>query len=82
MQDRWPQIRNNMGNYLKIISILIFGLSACNRVTDAEKMENWKAEIMAVEKEFNDMAQKEGLIKAFEFYAAEDRGNPKKKRSY
>ena len=61
-----------MKKYLKIISIVFLGLSGCDGVTDAEKMEKWKAEIITVEKEFNDMAQKEGLIKAFEFYAAED----------
>ncbi|WP_350290049.1 nuclear transport factor 2 family protein [uncultured Croceitalea sp.] len=61
-----------MRKCLKIIAILLTGLFGCDSTTDAEKMEEWKAEILAVEKEFNDMAQKEGLTKAFEFYAAED----------
>lgn len=56
--------------------ILLFTLfvffSSCDKVSKDQKMENWKAEIMVVEKEFNNMAQKEGLVKAFEFYAAED----------
>jgi len=34
--------------------------------------DQWKAEIIQVEKDFCDMAQKEGLVKAFEYYAADD----------
>ena len=59
----------------KSIFLLIafyFALLACNPSPNTEKMEQWKAEIMSVEKEFNDMAQRDGLVKAFEFYAAED----------
>lgn len=61
-----------MKKYLKTASIFLLILTACDSTPDAAKMEQWKAEIVAVEKEFNDMAQKDGLIKAFEFYAAED----------
>jgi len=45
---------------------------SCDNSNKAVKIEKWKAEIVDVEKAFNDMAQKEGLVKAFEFYAAED----------
>ena len=61
-----------MKRYLKRASILLLGLTGCDHTPDTGEMEQWKAEIMTVEKEFNDMAQKDGLIKAFEFYAAED----------
>ncbi len=61
-----------MKKYLQVLSILLVGLSGCNTAHDAEHMSKWKTEIMTVEKAFNDMAQKEGLTKAFEFYAAED----------
>ncbi len=62
-----------MKNYIKaVLVILTLGISACENSSDAKKMEKWKAEIVAVEKEFNDMAQRDGLVKAFEFYAAED----------
>ena len=52
--------------------VLLHGFAGCDRVTEVEKIKKWKSEIMTVEKEFNDMAQKEGLTKAFEFYAAKD----------
>ncbi len=44
----------------------------CERLGSTEDMAQWKSEIMEVETAFNNMAQKEGLVKAFEFYAAED----------
>ena len=44
----------------------------CQGPPSAAQIEAWKAEIRAVEKAFNDMAQEEGLIKAFEYYAAAD----------
>jgi len=51
------------------IGCLLFG---CNNAPTEDEMKKWKAEIANVEKAFNDMAQKEGLTKAFEFYAAPD----------
>ncbi len=53
-----------------MMSLII--LLGCDGPNKQDQIENWKTEIVNVEKEFNDMAQKEGLIKAFEFYAAED----------
>lgn len=47
-------------------------LMGCNPEPDQPKTEQWKQEIIAVEKSFNDMAQTDGLVKAFEFFAAED----------
>ncbi|MBC2845185.1 YybH family protein [Winogradskyella flava] len=44
----------------------------CHTSEKTSEMEQWKSEIIAVEKAFNDMAQKDGLTKAFEHYAAEN----------
>ncbi|MTI21508.1 nuclear transport factor 2 family protein [Fulvivirga sp. RKSG066] len=54
-----------------ILAFIIFYVGCQSQATEAD-IEKWKAEIMQVEKDFNDMAQEEGLVKAFEFYAAED----------
>ncbi len=43
-----------------------------SRCTQTGNMEKWKEEIMQVEKEFNDMAQEEGLAVAFSQFAAQD----------
>ena len=53
-------------------SIFLLLISACKRSEKTDDLENWKAEIITVEKAFNDMAQEKGLEKAFEFYAAKD----------
>ena len=47
-------------------------IMACNTSTTNSDLEKWKAEIMEAEKNFNALAQKEGIIKAFQTYAAED----------
>lgn len=52
--------------------MLVFPFVGCNSPATDSEIEKWKAEIVAVEKAFNDMAQQEGLVKAFEFYAADD----------
>ncbi|NRB51675.1 MAG: nuclear transport factor 2 family protein [Saprospiraceae bacterium] len=59
-------------NHRSIGIVLLFCLAACQGPPSPAQMEEWKGEIRAVEKAFNDMAQAEGLIKAFEYYAAED----------
>lgn len=46
-------------------------LNACQPSSKADR-EKWEAEIRAAEKAFNDLAQKEGLAKAFETFAAKD----------
>jgi len=55
--------------FVFLVVLLFFG---CKSANQEDKIEKWKAEIMAVEKAFNDMAQEEGLVKAFEFYAAKE----------
>ena len=45
---------------------------SCNTSSNKNDIEKWKFEIMEVEQNFNDLAQKEGLIIAFETYAAQD----------
>ena len=57
--------------FLYFIAIILF-FTGCKTETNKDEMEVWKSEVRAVEKAFNDMAQKEGLTKAFEHFAAED----------
>ncbi|WP_299680428.1 DUF4440 domain-containing protein [uncultured Dokdonia sp.] len=52
--------------------VFTFSMIGCQHTDTAQNIEKWEAEIINVEKAFNDMVQKEGLIKAFEFYAAEN----------
>ena len=52
------------------LMVLLLSLIACDH-TEQGEMEKWKAEVVDTEKAFNDMAQKEGLINAFAFYAAD-----------
>lgn len=59
-----------MRKYLSAVPVLFFLLVGCNNSN--KKIEKWKTEIKNVEQAFNDMAQKEGLVKAFEFYAADE----------
>jgi len=54
------------------ILLLAFLFIACKNSANESDMKKWKFEIMLVEKSFNDMAHKDGLAKAFEFYAAEN----------
>jgi len=53
------------------ILTLLFNIGCTDKKNTVE-IDKWKAEVVATEKAFNDMAQAEGLIKAFEFYAADD----------
>lgn len=57
-----------MSNHL--IPLFILLITSCSQ--SETTIEAWKAEIVAVEKAFNDMAQAEGLAKAFEHFAAPD----------
>ncbi len=61
-----------MKRTIYILSLLFIPFMGCERLGSTEDMAKWKSEIMEVETAFNNMAQKEGLVKAFEFYAAED----------
>ena len=57
----------------KVFTFIFFiFLLNCNYNPSQEQLEKWKFEIAETEKEFNDLAQKEGLAKAFETYAAPD----------
>lgn len=47
-------------------------LAACSTDRPIKDQEQLKLEIMAVEKQFNDLAQKEGTAKAFAAFAASD----------
>lgn len=61
-----------MKNHLFFLSVLLLILSGRHTEKDKNDIEKWKSEIREAEKAFNDMAQKYGLIKAFEYYSAED----------
>ena len=61
-----------MRNYLLFFAISILIILSCQNNPSPQQIEKWKSEIMTVEQAFNDMAQEEGLVKAFEFYAASD----------
>lgn len=61
-----------MRDYLRFLVLALFFSFGCGNSRDVNDMEKWKSEIMAAEKAFNDMAQEEGLARAFEFYAAEE----------
>ena len=53
------------------LSLFVLALFvSCKHQPSPQEMEQWKSEIMAVEQDFNNMAQEQGLVKAFEFYAA------------
>lgn len=58
--------------HFQLLLAFLFLLCACEGPVSKAQVEKWKVEIVAVEKAFNDMAQEEGLTKAFEFYAADD----------
>jgi len=55
-----------------LIVLLLILLPGCQSENIESKIEKWKAEVANAEKAFCDMAQKEGLARAFEYYAAED----------
>ncbi len=55
---------------LLLISLMFY--SSCSKTPNKESIEKWKIEIVNTEKEFANMAQKEGIPKAFLMYAADD----------
>jgi ketosteroid isomerase-like protein len=63
-----------MRNILNPALCCAFAFLACNGNIEKEEvsMEKWKEEIRAVEREFAEMADKEGIPAAFLKYAAED----------
>lgn len=50
----------------------LFIITSCTTSPKAEDLEEWKEEVAAAEKAFNDMAQNKGLVEAFGHFAAED----------
>jgi ketosteroid isomerase-like protein len=61
-----------MKKLLKLILLISILSYACNTNMKEDSMEKWKREIVDTEKEFAEMALKEGIPKAFLTYAAED----------
>lgn len=61
-----------MKKYITVVIIIFLPLVGCQNPENTNDMEKWRFEIMEVEKAFNEMAQDEGLGRAFEFYAAEN----------
>jgi ketosteroid isomerase-like protein len=61
-----------MKKLLKLILSFSILSYACNTNMKEDSMEKWKREIVNTEKEFAEMAVKEGIPKAFLTYAAED----------
>lgn len=53
-----------------LLSSLMIIMSCCN--TSEAEIIKWESEIIATEKAFCDMGLKDGLVKAFEHYAAEE----------
>jgi len=53
-----------------IVSLLLF--YSCSTNKKEKSIEKWKREIVETEHEFTELAQKEGIPKAFLTYAAED----------
>jgi ketosteroid isomerase-like protein len=45
---------------------------SCKNESEIHEIDKWKAEIIQTEKEFSQMAQKEGISQAFLTYAADD----------
>lgn len=60
-----------MKKLIPALLISIFFLTSC-KPENEKQMEQWKTEIRQTEQAFAEMAQKEGIPKAFLTYAAED----------
>lgn len=57
---------------MTILSIILLFFLSCNTNPSEQELLKWKTKITQTEKDFNNLAQKEGLAKAFETYAAPD----------
>ena len=68
-----------MKNLILVLLLCPLFFISCNDSSDEREVEKWKTEILEAEKDFNDLAQKEGITKAFQAFAAPDgvikRGN-------
>ncbi|WP_183114754.1 YybH family protein [Flagellimonas pelagia] len=56
---------------LPFMVLLVFFFS-CKKETNISMLESWKREILATEKAFSELSEKEGVAKAFETYCAND----------
>lgn len=61
-----------MKTYTKCIFLIFLFLYSCDMAIKTVSIEKLKAEIIKTEQDFAEMAKKEGVQKAFLFYAAED----------
>jgi len=57
---------------LRIVSILMIILYSCSSGPGEATLQGWKNEIVETEKQFAELAQAEGIPKAFLTYAADD----------
>ena len=57
---------------LQIVILVCLSFYSCNMEPDKKAIEKWKQEIIKTEQNFAQMAQKEGISKAFLAYASED----------
>lgn len=68
-----------MKNWRLLVLLIIVFIQSCSKRPKDELISSWKAEIVQTEKEFSDMAIREGIEKAFLAFAAESavlkRGN-------
>ena len=58
----------------RLLFFLVTGLAliSCNTENSKNSVEKYKVEILRAESQFAEMVAKEGMTKAFEYYAAED----------
>ena len=61
-----------MNKHVIIAFLFLAFLTSCKKLKTEENVEKWKKEIIQVEQDFNDLAQKIGLADAFYRYAAID----------
>lgn len=61
-----------MNKHVKVLFSFLALLISCNTSETEDNVAKWKAEIIQVEQDFNDLAQKVGLPDAFYEYAAHD----------
>ena len=69
------QVDRILKSHFLVVALIFFlasMLSSCDQKTTPEMIESWKAEIVATEKNFSDLAASDGIAKAFLTYAAED----------
>lgn len=59
-----------MKKNLLLLTFVFTTTAGCINSDPTQNIETWKAEIIQVEQDFNDMAQEKGLVEAFHFFAA------------